>query len=209
MNRIERKFMPNSAGQIAYTQKLPTLPCKIKDISDEDEYVEWLCFANAGMLDRGNLYCFDYAIRNLPSSAPLIEIGSFCGLSTNLITYYKKKCNVKNALITSDKWEFEGAYKDSTVGDSPITHAEYRMFVKETYIRNIRMFSKYDLPYTIELNSDDFFFMWSNSKKLIDVLGRNVQLGGAISFCYIDGNHAYECLGKECPAWRSDQLLLY
>ena len=89
MNLIKRKFKPNSAGQIAYTQKSPPLPCKIKDISDEDEYVEWLCFANAGMLDRGNLYCFDYAIRNLPSSAPLIEIGSFCGLSTNLITYYK------------------------------------------------------------------------------------------------------------------------
>jgi hypothetical protein len=26
----------------------------------------------------------------------------------------------------------------------------------------------------------------------MSVLGRNVQLGGAISFCYIDGNHAYE-----------------
>jgi hypothetical protein len=26
---------------------------KIKDISDE--YVEWLCFANAGILDKGNL----------------------------------------------------------------------------------------------------------------------------------------------------------
>ena len=168
---------------------------KIKDISDE--YVEWLCFANAGMLDRGNLYCFDYVIRNLPSSAPLIEIGSFCGLSTNLITYYKKKYNVKNALITSDKWEFEGAYKGSMVGDSPITHDEYRMFVKETYIRNIRMFSRYDLPYTMELNSDEFFSMWSNSKKLTDVLGRDVQLGGAISFCYIDGNHAYEYVKRD------------
>ena len=197
MNRIERKFMPNFAEQLACTQKLQTLPCKIKDISNEDEYVQWLYFANAGMLDRGNLYCFDYAIRNLPSNAPLIEIGSFCGLSTNLITYYKEKHNVKNALITCDKWEFEGAYKGSMVGDSLITHDEYRMFVKETYIRNIQMFSRYDLPYTMELNSDEFFFKWSNSKKLTDLLGRSIQLGGPISFCYIDGDHSYEYVKRD------------
>src|SRR5687767_3117074 len=50
------------------------------------EYMSWLSFANAGMLTPGNVDCFDYAIRNLPSSAPLVEIGSFCGLSTNAIT---------------------------------------------------------------------------------------------------------------------------
>lgn len=54
------------------------------DISDD--YVNWLCYANAGMLHRGNLYCFDYAIRNLPSEAPIVEVGSFCGLSANLLT---------------------------------------------------------------------------------------------------------------------------
>ena len=65
-----------------------------------DEYVKWLCFANAGMLDRGNLYCFDLAIRNLPSDAPMVEIGSFCGLSTNLIAHYKYKHGKTNTLIT-------------------------------------------------------------------------------------------------------------
>ncbi len=33
------------------------------DISND--YVNWLCYANAGMLQRGNLFCFDYAIKNL------------------------------------------------------------------------------------------------------------------------------------------------
>ena len=41
------------------------------------EFISWLKFANAGMLDNGNLYCFEYAIEHLPSNSPVIEIGSF------------------------------------------------------------------------------------------------------------------------------------
>jgi hypothetical protein len=29
------------------------------------------------------------------------------------------------------------------------------------------------------------------SRSAIDVFGRNVVLGGSLSFCYIDGNHTY------------------
>lgn len=156
------------------------------------EYLSWLSFANAGMLSRGNAHCFDYAIRNLSSSAPIVEIGSFCGLSTNVITYFKEKYRVGNKLITCDKWIFEGAEKGGMLGDSvTIAHADYREFVRETFIRNIRMFSRYDLPYTIEAFSDEFFALWNNLKNCTDVLGRSIQLGGPISFCYIDGNHSY------------------
>lgn len=165
------------------------------DISDE--YVRWLCYANAGMLNPGNLYCFDYAIQNLPSEAPIIEIGSFCGLSTNLLTYYKQRHSAYNPLITCDKWEFETAQIDSMVGESSISHPEYRTFVKETYIRNIRMFSRHDLPYTVEMLSDDFFAAWRKSEEVADVLGRTVQLGGPISFCYIDGNHSYDFVKRD------------
>jgi hypothetical protein len=161
-------------------------------INISDEYVRWLFYANAGMLDPGNLYCFDYAIRNLPSEAPILEIGSFCGLSTNVLTYYKEKHSVRNRLITCDKWEFETAQLDSMVGESSISHSEYRAFAMETYIRNIRMFSRYDLPYTVEMLSDDFFAAWREAAKVSDVSGRPIQLGGPISFCYIDGNHSYE-----------------
>src|SRR5262245_28880189 len=61
-----------------------------------DEYVRWLCFANAGMLDPGNLYCIEHAIKNLPSGAPVVEIGSFCGLSTNLIAHLLALQAVRN-----------------------------------------------------------------------------------------------------------------
>lgn len=53
----------------------------------KDEYLDWLCFANAGMLDPGNIYSMDIAVRNLPSGSPVVEIGSFCGLSSNVISY--------------------------------------------------------------------------------------------------------------------------
>jgi len=177
------------------TRKLTTTlngnpPAQSIDISDE--YVNWLCFANAGMLHRGNLYCFDYALRNLPSRAPLVEIGSFCGLSTNLLTYYKQRHGRANPLITSDRWEFEGAQNGHKLGASSVGHTEYSAFVRETYLRNIQMFSREDLPYTVEKLSDDFFAAWRAREEVTDVLGRPVKLGGPISFCYIDGNHTYE-----------------
>lgn len=162
------------------------------------EYMSWLMFANAGMLERGNVSCFDYAIRNLPSTAPIVEIGSFCGLSTNMITYLKEKYNVKNPLVTCDKWIFEGAESGGMLGDSKmVSHAEYKGFCKETFLRNVKMFSRYDLPFTMELFSDEFFSSWKASKKCRDVFGREFQLGGPISFCYIDGNHSYEFVKRD------------
>lgn len=155
-------------------------------------FMDWLTYANPGMLDRGNVYCFDYAIRNLPSTAPIIEIGSFCGLSTNMITYFKEKHRVKNALVTCDEWNFEGAENGGMLGDSrSISHSDYRIFVRDSYLRNVRMFSRYDLPFTIEVVSDVFFNAWALEEKRTDVFGREFQLGGPISFCYIDGNHSY------------------
>ena len=160
------------------------------DISNE--YINWLCFANAGMLERGNLYCIDYAIKNLASTRPIVEIGSFCGLSTNAITYYLKKHSKDNKMITSDKWIFEGAENRGTLGDSTISHSDYRLFVKESFIRNIKMFSQNNLPYPIEEISDEFFRLWDSHAKYLDIFGREIELGGEISFCYIDGNHTYE-----------------
>lgn len=176
---------------------LPRISGKIRNllhrpIDITDEYVRWLSFANAGMLDRGNLYCFDYAIRHLPSMAPIVEVGSFCGLSTNLLTYYKEKCRASSPLFTCDRWNFEGAHDGLLIEGSLITHKEYREFTKETYVRNVRMFSRSSLPYTIEQISDDFFAAWRRGEEVPDVFGRSVKLGGPISFCYIDGNHTYE-----------------
>ena len=58
---------------------------------NEDEYLNWLRFANAGMLHPGNIHAMEYAIQNLPTNHPILEIGSFCGLSTNVISYLLQK----------------------------------------------------------------------------------------------------------------------
>ncbi len=157
------------------------------------EFIEWLRFANAGMLEPGNLYCFEYAIKNLPSDRPIIEIGSFCGLSTNLINFYLTQFSKTNKLVTCDKWVFEGGEDPGALlGGSTIKHIEYKNFVKDTYMRNVSFFSKHKLPYTIECFSDEFFRRWNSGEKTTDVFNREIDLGGKISFAYIDGNHTYE-----------------
>lgn len=165
------------------------------DISDE--YINWLYNANAGILVPGNLYCMDFAIRNLPSQAPILEIGSFCGLSTNIISYFKGKHGVTNPFFTCEPWAFEEAEEGATIGASDITQAEYREFARQTFIRNTRMFSRKALPFTVEMYSDDFFQAWSEHREVEHVHGGRVQLGGRLSFCYIDGNHAYDQVRRD------------
>jgi hypothetical protein len=157
-----------------------------------DEYISWLCYANAGMLERGNIHSIDYAIGHLPSAAPILEIGSFCGLSTNVITHLKRIHGANNPLITCDKWEFENVNGRPNIANSPILFSEYKTFVRDSYIRNIQIFSQDDLPFTLEMTADEFFAAWNARKRCTDVLGRTLHLGGQIDFCYIDGNHTYE-----------------
>ncbi|UCG15270.1 MAG: class I SAM-dependent methyltransferase [Phycisphaerales bacterium] len=174
------------------------------DISEE--YINWLCFANAGMLSRGNLYCFDYVMRRLPTEDPVVEIGSFMGLSTNVLTFYMQRYGRRNRLITCDKWVFEGAEPGTTVGDSSISHEAYRAFARETFIRNVRFFSGNRLPHTVEMLSDEFYNAWRSGRRVTDVFGREVQLGGPISFCYIDGNHSYEAAKADFQ--NTDEMLV-
>jgi hypothetical protein len=174
----------------------------------DDEFVTQLCYINAGIMEKGNLHSFDYVIGHLPSPAPILEIGSYCGLSANLLTYLKHKHGVLNQLITCDKWEFqkpEGA--TDVVGRSPIRYKELEGFARESYIRNIKMFSAYDLPFTFEMTSDEFFRCWSAQETKTDVLGRQLTLGGPLSFCFIDGNHTHEYARRDflnCDAHLQD-----
>lgn len=162
-----------------------------------DDYVAYLSFANAGMLNKGNLLCFDYVMSHLPSNNPMVEIGVFAGLSTNLIAYYKRKHGVTNRLFNCDRWQFEGAEDGGPIADSHVTHEEYRSFVRDTYLRNVRQFSKDDLPATVELLSHEFFAAWEERRWITDLFGRPAQLGGFISFCFIDGDHHYEAAKRD------------
>jgi len=169
----------------------PPLQIKQQNIIIKDDYIEWLAFANAGMLNWGNLHCIDYAVRNIVSNNPVIEIGSFCGLSTNIINYYLKKYGKDNKIITSDKWEFEGK-SDGMLGESVISHASYKEFVKDSFKRNVSLFSSFNIPYAIEEFSDDFFELWGKNTNTKDVFLRDIKLGGPVSFAFIDGNHSFD-----------------
>jgi len=159
----------------------------------DDQYILHLLLANAGMAHKGNLYCFDYAIKNLPSEKPIIEIGAYCGLSANILTHLLGKYGKKNGLFTCDKWVFdECGGLDAYIGDSALTFGRYGKFVRDSFIRNTQTFSGHNLPHAIEHYSDDFFAMWARNERTVDIFNRPVQLGGEVAFCYVDGNHHFE-----------------
>jgi hypothetical protein len=156
-----------------------------------DEFPIWMSYAIPGWLDAGNRYCFEYAIARLPSEAPIVEIGSFCGLSTNFLAYYLRKHGRTNRLFAADPWTFEGSREGALGAHSRRLQAEYRAFVIESFKRNARFFSP-NLPFAIERSSLAFFEAWRREDTVPDLFGRDAKLGGPIAFAYIDGNHTYE-----------------
>jgi hypothetical protein len=166
---------------------------KNPQITQASEFLAWVRFAVPGMLGQGNIEAMEYAVANMPQNNPILEIGSFCGLSTVVLSYLIDKRNLSTSIFTCDKWEFEGQQLGALLGDSPsVTHDVYREYVKSTFLRSMYTFAANRLPYTIECFSDEFFRRWFEEEKAIDVFARSVTLGGEFSFCYIDGNHTYE-----------------
>jgi hypothetical protein len=158
-----------------------------------NEFLAWVRFAVPGMLARENVDAMEYAIAHMPPGKPVLEIGSFCGLSTAVLSYLLDKQSKAVALYTCDKWEFEGQHLGSLLGDSPsVTHDAYQAYVKGTFMRVMRTFAAGKTPHTIECFSDEFFRRWFDNEATVDVFDRAVTLGGEIGFCYIDGNHTYE-----------------
>jgi hypothetical protein len=150
------------------------------------------------MLDPGNVYLFDYCIRNLPSDAAIIEIGSFCGLSLNHITYFLRKYGRVNPVFSSDAWEFEGFSRDAEfLDDTQIPAKSYQQHVIETFRRNVNFFSGERLPHHVQLASDSFFELWDKGGVANDFFGGTVSLGGPIALAYIDGDHSYEQSRKD------------
>ena len=77
-----------------------------------------------GMLHDGNIYLIDYALRNMPDDGIVLEIGSYGGLSTNLITYLLKKHKRNTSMINCDPWIYEGY--DDHQKETPDHHIDGR-----------------------------------------------------------------------------------
>ena len=103
------------------------------------------------------MYCFDYAIKHLKSDAPILEIGAYCGLSTCVISHYKRKHNKLNKLISVDTWSFEDSKNSMYAKEANYELESIHSFVLDSYKKNVNFFSKEDLPTAVHTTSDDFF----------------------------------------------------
>jgi SAM-dependent methyltransferase len=171
----------------------------------EREHLKWMSFAVAGMFDMGNRHLVDLAVSGLPTDDPVLEIGAFAGASTNVLAYFLRRYERANDLITTDPWVFEGEQPDR-LPESAISFEAYRGRVREQFEENVRFWSRDRLPYAFELASDDFFARWREGKIVVDLFGRERQLGGPLAFCYVDGSHAYDQVRRDFL--NADQLLV-
>lgn len=157
-----------------------------------------------GMLKEGNISLMDFAIKNMPLEGSVVEIGSYGGLSTNLIIHLMRQHKRSNSFFTCDAWIYEG-YKDhlqniadtNIDGRTDISRTDYSDYLKNAFINSTTFLSPQNLPFSFHMFSDIFFDNWNNRRKEMDVFGRKVDLGGNICFAYIDGGHSYEVAWKD------------
>jgi Methyltransferase domain len=169
--------------------------------AEHDDFVKRIrsLVIGEGMLREGNISSMDLAIKNMPNEGNVLEIGSYGGLSTNLIIYLMNKHQKINPFFTCDAWIYEG-YSDHLQespelhidGRKDITRADYSAYIKNAFIHSVKFLSPNELPFSFHLYSDLFFEKWEKHETSTDVFGRNITLGGPISFAYIDGGHSYD-----------------
>ncbi|MDB9776084.1 class I SAM-dependent methyltransferase [Vicingaceae bacterium] len=82
----------------------------------------------------------DFALKNMPNNGVAIEIGSYGGLSTNLILYMLNKYNRIEKLINCDPWVYEGYTDRSGIksnvidGRNDITRNDYSAYMKSSFM---------------------------------------------------------------------------
>ncbi|GAA0729699.1 hypothetical protein GCM10009430_40100 [Aquimarina litoralis] len=186
---------------------------KIKTI--DDDFIKRLrcSVIGEGMLHEGNIYLIDKAIKNMPNNGCVLEIGSYGGLSTNLILYLLQKNNKHHKMVGCDAWIYEGFNDHKNVdkndyidGRTDISRKTYMDYIKNSFINTTIFFNKDQLPHTCNLLSDVFFEKWFTDDLLVDVFGREFHLNDKIAFCYIDGDHSYEQTKSDFH--NTDKLLL-
>jgi predicted O-methyltransferase YrrM len=182
----------------------------------QDEFMVRLSFVVPGWLDHRNLRLFDHCLRNLPGNAPVLEIGSFLGLSLIHITHLLRKNGRVNPVFSIDGWNYASTWNyasappgteapvrprdqlhqysggpEHLIEGSAVTLGDFKSYCIESFRRNIELFSRDRMPHHIALSSDAFFESWASQETKVDFFGTPVALGGPLSFAYIDGDHSH------------------
>ncbi|MCK9254163.1 MAG: class I SAM-dependent methyltransferase [Bacteroidales bacterium] len=174
-----------------------------KPIIIKEAELDYLKILVPGWFEPGHLYCIDYAIKNLNSDKPILEIGTFAGLSTNIILHFLKKYNKNNLLYTTD-WYLNNIKDEDKICD--LNNARLACdYLKESFIRNVKTFHPKANILSSDLASDDFFAAWDKNE-IKNLHGGSFKPKGEISFAYIDGNHAYEFAKRDFE--NVDKLLI-
>ena len=163
-----------------------------------DAYIDWVVRMIGGWLEpgHGNLVSFLYAATHLPADGAVIEVGSFLGASTNILSYLLERHARQRPLFSCDPWCFEGT-EEPIGGYFDAARPEWREYARDAFLRNTRIFSASNLPHSLEMDSDEFFELWKRAAEVTDLFGRRVRLGGSVAFAYVDGNHTYEQARKD------------
>lgn len=156
-----------------------------------------------GMLHDGNMYLMDYAIQHMPNEGIVFEIGSYAGLSTNVLLHLLNKHNKNHQFIGCDAWIYEGANDENGTipnhidGKVNVTRLDYVDYLKNAFVNAANLLHPERKPYTCHLPSDTFFEYWNANKEFTDVFQRTFCIEDEISFCYIDGDHSYAQTKKD------------
>ncbi len=159
----------------------------------DEPFVNIIRSAVTGWLDKGHPYCFDYMAKHLDSEAPWIEIGAYCGLSTCVMSHFRRKYKRSNPLYSIDTWQFEHSKNARYAKASGYDLGALTPFIMEAYQRNVRFFCSDNLPIAVHMSSDDFFEKNEKGEAIRDIMTGDVRSAHIekISFAYIDGDHSY------------------
>jgi predicted O-methyltransferase YrrM len=166
---------------------------------NEDPFLKRLrcSIMGEGMLSDHNILLMERAVKQMPDTGVVLEIGSFAGLSANVILHLLNKHNRSHELLCVDAWIYEG-YNDHTPpvpahidGRIDVKRQDYTNYIRSGFINSIKLFQPNRLPYAFHSTSNDFFSGWGK-KEMTDLFGRSIIQSGSISFCYIDGDHSYQ-----------------
>jgi hypothetical protein len=156
-----------------------------------------------GMMQDGNYALFDKAISEMPEGGAVLEIGSFGGLSMNLILYLLFKKKKAFPVFSCDPWIYSG-YEDTDTSKSDaidgwpsVNREAYMEYVLTAFKNAIRLFHPNTLPYSCRMKSADFFLAWGEGKTVTDIFDRTVSPGGPLSFVYVDGDHSYQAASAD------------